>query len=294
MSQDPAQMYLHSLSMGTDMIQNMLSTVAAKLGKVFLAVDGGSGPGSYLPHLLTLLAPGGKLISLDPSQEMLDAVANRFNPAKLKQVQLVQAKIEEMHHFAKDADIVLCASSLQFTDVSLAVDAVYETLADHGVFLFSMPMGLAGALQESPQGVYQRFQELFHANLRAAVAKEAASFPQEDVARPRKDRNLLQFLNPCLDRGFEVIGSPSDPLVFKALQTVPASKLATHLSVPWRAERFVPGLEHRIQELCIRRAIEKTITEMKLDKHFPFPRTVSYVALKKSLAGARPSEAVRH
>lgn len=274
---DPVNLYLRSLSLASDIIKNIIAVIRADLGKLYLAVDAGCGPGNYIKPLLSNMNPGSRVIAIDSSQEMLDILRSRLGPTYLRRVTMLHTKIEEMGGFVHDADLVLCASSLQFTNTTTAFAAIYQSLARHGVLVFSMPMGLAGILEEHPTGAYEAFQAAFHDNLRDEVSKHAPRYPLSDVAVMRPDRNISNFLKPCRDAGFV------DTTSYFALQVVPASKLGTHLSVPWRAERFVPGLEHQIRQECIRHAIDRTIKYMKLDRHFPFPRNISYVVAKKAL-----------
>lgn len=274
---DPVNLYLRSLSLASDIIKNIIAVIRADLGKLYLAVDAGCGPGNYIKPLLSNMNPGSRVIALDSSQEMLETLKSRLPPTHLKRVTVLHAKIEEMGGFVHDADLVLCASSLQFTSTASAFAAIYQSLARHGVLVFSMPMGLAGVLEEHPTGAYEAFQAVFHDNLRDEVSKHAPGYPLSNVAAIRPDRSMADFLRPCRDAGFV------DTTSYFALQVVPASKLGTHLSVPWRAERFVPGLEQQIRQECIRHAVERSIKHMKLDKQFPFPRNISYVVAKKAL-----------
>lgn len=259
------------------MVKNILATVRADLGRLYLAVDAGCGPGNYIKPLLSIMSPGGKVVAIDSSQEMLDLLRQKQSPSNLKKLLIANAKIEEMDGLVHDADLVLCASSLQFTDVPTAFNAIYASLAHHGVLVFSMPMGLAGILEENPEGAYAAFQEVFHYNLKEEVSKRAPGYSLANVAVMRPDRTITQFLTPCSDAGFVFTAS------YVALQIVPASKLGVHLSVPWRVDRFIPGLEHKIQQECMRRAIDKSLNHMKFDKNFPFKREIGYVVAKKGL-----------
>jgi SAM-dependent methyltransferase len=273
----PADLYLHSLSLASDIIRNILAIIRVELGRVYLAVDAGCGPGTYVKPLLSILDHGGRVIAIDSSQEMLDTLRSRLQPTHLRRVILLHERLEDMDKFVCDANLVLCASSLQFTNLVDAFAAIYSSLARNGVLIFSMPMGLAGVLEEAPVGAYGAFQAIFHDYLRDEVSKHAQDYPLNKVAAPRPDRALSDFLTPCREAGFV------DTHIYFALQIVPASKLGSHLSVPWRAERLIPGLEHRIRQDCIRHAVDRSIRQMQLDKTFPFPRNISYVVAKKAL-----------
>jgi|GEM_PF-5071229 ubiquinone/menaquinone biosynthesis C-methylase UbiE len=260
-----------------DMLRRLIAGTKSLLSSINLAVDAGCGPGQYLPDLRNILSEKGIVLALDHLEDMLNAVRSQVSSQCWTNVRTVKSKIEDMGSYveAGTVDLVLCGSSLQFTDLSRSTEAIRRVLRNDGLLVFSVPMGLTGILEENPTGFYAVFQKQLTSNLIAEILKESSTYPMEEVMKKKPDRKFETFSSALSKSG--IVISEHEILA----QPVSADLLSDHLSVPWRAQKLLPNVEPEVAAKCIRNAVSKTISDLRVRGSIPFPRDFHYAVARK-------------
>lgn len=277
---DYAELYLRLNRQPHKLLEDLLSVVGEGLAPADLIIDAGCGPGLYIQALYRLISPEGRIIELDILRDMLKSATKKASELGRKRVIVAEEnRLENLLDFVDPgtADLVLCASVFQFTDLRRAIKAVATVLRDNGLLVFSVPMGLSGLLDKDVEG----FDRTFWHEMRSALVRHVRAVngvSARRIMKNRPPREFKTFHDAVKKAGFNITHH------YTGLQTIPARRLADHLVVPWRAQRLLPSVPQRTAERCIRRAVKETITELEVKRRRCFHRDIHYVAAKKRRA----------
>lgn len=273
-----AELYLRVAPKPSDILLDTIRIYSDRVSPSGIVIDAGCGPGLYIPFLVDMLGPKGKLVAVDMLMDMIIAAKTRAsalpNPSRIK-VKL--GKIENLEGTipAHSVDLIFCASVLHFTDLSCATTSFSKIIREGGLLIFSIPLGIANLLDEKAGGFYGVFREELREEMIRQILRESATYSTAQVMQKRPQRNFRTYLKAVKKVGFDIVQ------IYSAPELVSASVFADHLSVPWRTQKLLPGMSHEAAERYLRCAVKATMERLKVPDNYPFSRDIYYAVARR-------------
>ena len=91
----------------------------------------------------------------------------------------------------------------------------------------------------------------------------------------KPQRKFETYSRAVHEAGFDITKQYSAP------ELVPASRFADHLSVPWRAQKLLPGMDYERAVRLIRTGVKATMEKLRISDTHPFSRDVYYAIARR-------------